>query len=209
MRWRRRWSLSDLGPGDEVLIPAHTYMATATSVLTVGAIPVIVDIDESITIDPKAVERAIGPAHQGHRAGAYVGRRLQHGQDHGDRAAAQTHRDRRCLPGRRRGLSGAEVRLDRRHRRFQLQLLQEHDLGRRRRRCGQRRQARQARPLRHRPLSFLLERPRGGEALRRKRRRGLRNSWERCSTCSSTVSTASSTTMRAERRQVAAAARRR
>jgi dTDP-4-amino-4,6-dideoxygalactose transaminase len=50
-----------LGPGDEVIIPAHTYMATATSVLTVGAIPVIVDIDETITIDPAAVEAAIGP----------------------------------------------------------------------------------------------------------------------------------------------------
>ena len=50
-----------LGPGDEVLIPAHTYMATATSVLAVGAIPVIVDIDESITISPRAVEAAIGP----------------------------------------------------------------------------------------------------------------------------------------------------
>jgi dTDP-4-amino-4,6-dideoxygalactose transaminase len=50
-----------LGPGDEVLIPAHTYMATATSVLAVGAIPVIVDVDESITISPKAVEAAIGP----------------------------------------------------------------------------------------------------------------------------------------------------
>jgi dTDP-4-amino-4,6-dideoxygalactose transaminase len=50
-----------LGPGDEVLIPAHTYMATATSVLSAGAIPVIVDIDESLTIDPSAVEAAIGP----------------------------------------------------------------------------------------------------------------------------------------------------
>jgi dTDP-4-amino-4,6-dideoxygalactose transaminase len=50
-----------LGPGDEVLIPAHTYMATATSVLTVGAIPVIVDIDESLTIDPVAIEAAIRP----------------------------------------------------------------------------------------------------------------------------------------------------
>ena len=50
-----------LGPGDEVLIPAHTYMATATSVLAVGAIPVIVDIDESLTIDPKGLEAAIGP----------------------------------------------------------------------------------------------------------------------------------------------------
>lgn len=50
-----------LGPGDEVMIPAHTYMATATSVLAVGAIPVIVDIDESLAIDPGAVEAAIGP----------------------------------------------------------------------------------------------------------------------------------------------------
>jgi dTDP-4-amino-4,6-dideoxygalactose transaminase len=50
-----------LGPGDEVLIPAHTYMATATSVLSAGAIPVIVDIDETLTIDPAAVEDAIGP----------------------------------------------------------------------------------------------------------------------------------------------------
>src|SRR4029079_1217789 len=50
-----------LGPGDEVLIPAHTYMATATSVLAVGAIPVIVDIDDTLTIDPKAMEAAIRP----------------------------------------------------------------------------------------------------------------------------------------------------
>lgn len=50
-----------LGPGDEVLIPAHTYMATATSVLAAGAIPVVVDIDESITINPAAMDAAVGP----------------------------------------------------------------------------------------------------------------------------------------------------
>ena len=50
-----------IGPGDEVLVPAHTYMATATAVLSVGAIPVIVDIDASITIDPAAMRDAIGP----------------------------------------------------------------------------------------------------------------------------------------------------
>jgi dTDP-4-amino-4,6-dideoxygalactose transaminase len=50
-----------LGPGDEVLVPAHTYMATAMAVLAAGAIPVIVDIDETITIDPQAIEDAIGP----------------------------------------------------------------------------------------------------------------------------------------------------
>jgi len=50
-----------LGPGDEVLVPACTYMATAVSVLAAGAIPVVVDIDESITLDPRAVAEAIGP----------------------------------------------------------------------------------------------------------------------------------------------------
>jgi dTDP-4-amino-4,6-dideoxygalactose transaminase len=50
-----------LGPGDEVLIPSHTYMASATSVLASGAIPVIVDVDESVTIDPDAIEDAIRP----------------------------------------------------------------------------------------------------------------------------------------------------
>jgi dTDP-4-amino-4,6-dideoxygalactose transaminase len=50
-----------LGPGDEVVIPAHTYMATATSVLSVGAIPIIADIDETLTLDPNALEDVIGP----------------------------------------------------------------------------------------------------------------------------------------------------
>src|SRR5438067_5920772 len=50
-----------LGPGDEVIIPAHTYMATATSVLSAGAIPVIIEIDDTLTIDPDALDDAIGP----------------------------------------------------------------------------------------------------------------------------------------------------
>ena len=50
-----------VGPGDEVIVPSHTYMATALSVLAAGAIPVIVDIDESLTLSPEALEHAIGP----------------------------------------------------------------------------------------------------------------------------------------------------
>lgn len=50
-----------IGPGDEVLVPACTYMATAVSVVAVGAIPVIVDIDDTITISPAAIEAAVGP----------------------------------------------------------------------------------------------------------------------------------------------------
>jgi len=50
-----------IGPGDEVLVPACTYMASAVSVLAVGAIPVVVDVDESITLSPEALEEKIGP----------------------------------------------------------------------------------------------------------------------------------------------------
>jgi dTDP-4-amino-4,6-dideoxygalactose transaminase len=50
-----------VGPGDEVIVPSHTYMATAVSVLGAGAIPVIVDVDESLTLDPRAVARSVGP----------------------------------------------------------------------------------------------------------------------------------------------------
>ena len=49
-----------IGPGDEVIVPAHTYMATAVAVLAVGAIPVIVDIDESIMLSPAALDDAVG-----------------------------------------------------------------------------------------------------------------------------------------------------
>ena len=51
-----------IGPGDEVIVPAYTYIATALAVTAVGAIPVIVDIDETLTIDVKEVEKHITPA---------------------------------------------------------------------------------------------------------------------------------------------------
>ncbi len=48
-----------VGPGDQVIVPAYTYMATALAVLGAGAIPVIADIDESLTLSPEDVERRI------------------------------------------------------------------------------------------------------------------------------------------------------
>lgn len=48
-----------IGPGDQVIIPAYTYIATAIAVLEAGAIPVIAEIDESLTIDPADVEKKI------------------------------------------------------------------------------------------------------------------------------------------------------
>jgi dTDP-4-amino-4,6-dideoxygalactose transaminase len=48
-----------MGPGDEVIIPGYTFIATAFAPLAMGVIPVIVDVDDSMMIDPAAVERAI------------------------------------------------------------------------------------------------------------------------------------------------------
>ena len=50
-----------VGPGDEVLVPAYTWMATATAALSVGAIPVLVEIDETLGMDPDDVERKMTP----------------------------------------------------------------------------------------------------------------------------------------------------
>jgi len=50
-----------IGPGDEVLIPAYTFMATASAVLAVGAIPVLVEVDDSCTMDPEDFEKKISP----------------------------------------------------------------------------------------------------------------------------------------------------
>ncbi len=49
-----------VGPGDEVIVPAFTFVATPLSVLHHGAIPVFVDIEpKTLGVDPKLVERAI------------------------------------------------------------------------------------------------------------------------------------------------------
>ena len=50
-----------IGPGDEVIVPAYTYSATALAVLHCGAIPVMVDITNDFTIDVNAIEKAITP----------------------------------------------------------------------------------------------------------------------------------------------------
>lgn len=48
-----------IGPGDEVIVPAYTYMATALAVVAAGAIPVIAEVDETLTLDVADVEKKI------------------------------------------------------------------------------------------------------------------------------------------------------
>jgi len=51
----------DIGDGDEVIVPDYTMIATPNAVKMAGAKPVLVDVDESLCLNPKLVSRAITP----------------------------------------------------------------------------------------------------------------------------------------------------
>ncbi|MDP2692098.1 MAG: DegT/DnrJ/EryC1/StrS family aminotransferase [bacterium] len=48
-----------IGAGDEVIMPTFTFVASFESILALGAVPILVDIDDTLTLNPKAVEAAI------------------------------------------------------------------------------------------------------------------------------------------------------
>lgn len=50
-----------IGEGDEVIVPAYTWNATPNAVLAARALPVLAEVDESLTLDPGDVERRITP----------------------------------------------------------------------------------------------------------------------------------------------------
>ncbi|MBA4396632.1 MAG: DegT/DnrJ/EryC1/StrS family aminotransferase [Syntrophus sp. (in: bacteria)] len=52
----------DICPGDEVIVPAFTFLATYEAVIECGAIPVMADIDATLNIDPASIEKRITPA---------------------------------------------------------------------------------------------------------------------------------------------------
>jgi dTDP-4-amino-4,6-dideoxygalactose transaminase len=50
----------EIGPGDEVIVPGLTFVASATAVIGVGAMPVLVDVDpDTLNLDPAAAEAAV------------------------------------------------------------------------------------------------------------------------------------------------------
>jgi 8-amino-3,8-dideoxy-alpha-D-manno-octulosonate transaminase len=50
-----------VGPGDEVIVPAYTWVASAAAILAVGAIPIVAEVDDSLTLDPQNIEIRITP----------------------------------------------------------------------------------------------------------------------------------------------------
>lgn len=50
-----------IGPGDEVIVPGYTFIASMSSVIFCNAVPVLAEVDQSLTLDPKDVESRITP----------------------------------------------------------------------------------------------------------------------------------------------------
>jgi dTDP-4-amino-4,6-dideoxygalactose transaminase len=52
---------ADIGPGDEIIVPAHTFVAAVSAVVHTGAKPILVDVGKDYNLDMSAVEQAITP----------------------------------------------------------------------------------------------------------------------------------------------------
>ncbi len=50
-----------VGPGDEVIVPAYTWIASASAVVAVGGVPIMAEVDESLTLDVADVTSKISP----------------------------------------------------------------------------------------------------------------------------------------------------
>ena len=50
-----------IGAGDEVIMPTFTFVASFEAIMMLGAVPVLVDIDDTLTLNPEAVKKAITP----------------------------------------------------------------------------------------------------------------------------------------------------
>ena len=50
-----------VGAGDEVIVPAYTWIASATAVLAAGGVPIVAEVDETLLLDPVDFEAKITP----------------------------------------------------------------------------------------------------------------------------------------------------
>ncbi|MER1967190.1 aminotransferase class I/II-fold pyridoxal phosphate-dependent enzyme [Castellaniella sp. GW247-6E4] len=54
-------SALEIGPGDEVMVPGYLWVSCVSAIVRAGAIPRLVDIDDTFCLDPEDLERKIGP----------------------------------------------------------------------------------------------------------------------------------------------------
>ena len=92
----------EIGPGDKVLLPANTFIATALAISDVGATPVLVDIDpQTFTIDVDAARTSAGRRREGDHASAPLRAACRYDGGDGFGPRERLARDRRCRAGSR------------------------------------------------------------------------------------------------------------
>jgi hypothetical protein len=98
-----------IGPGDEVIVPAHTFVASCSAIVNVGATPVLVDVGKDFNIDCEKVEEILEDRRQkaegrSQKAGDRRQKKGDRRQETGDRRQEQG--DRRQKTGDRRQEQG-------------------------------------------------------------------------------------------------------
>ena len=61
-----------VGPGDEVIVPGYTFIASISSIIYARAVPILAEVDRTLNLDPADVETQDHAAHQGHHGRAYA-----------------------------------------------------------------------------------------------------------------------------------------
>ena len=130
--WSLPCTLRALGPGDEVIVPAYTFIATAAAVVAVRAIPILAEVDETLGLDPKDVEKKITPRTKCILPVHMKGAPCRMDELMKMQKQARPEDDRGRCAGLRRLLSRQEAGFLRRRRRVQLRLLEGHYHRRRR-----------------------------------------------------------------------------
>ena len=91
-----------IGPGDEVIVPGFTFVASMSSIVYAGAKPVLAEVDDTFNLDPVDVESRITPQDQGDPRRAHARRTLRSRRVVEHCRSSRTAADRGCRPGLRR-----------------------------------------------------------------------------------------------------------
>jgi hypothetical protein len=97
-----------VGPGDEVIIPAYTWIASAEAVVAVGAVPILAEIDQSLGPGGRRVQDY--RLYQGNFASSHARRSMPDAEDRGAGAISRVESAGRCRSGSRGKLFRATAR---------------------------------------------------------------------------------------------------
>ena len=121
-----------IGPGDEVIVPGFTFVASISSIVYTGAVPVLAEIDRTFNLDPVDVRAKITPRTRAIMVVHMMGNPARLDELKAIADDHDLHLIEDCCQAVRRFLPGTPHRFHRQRGRVQLQHLQDDYVGRRR-----------------------------------------------------------------------------